>query len=119
MCLPRIHRQFLQTSQEQRQKLIDIFIKEIYLYDDKIVFIFNHKDGTKTIKLVKIEGSDLCVNGAPKKPESGIQAVFMRMNRLESFSTQADRNIITPFYEIMLQNKLTFFFFHAAPQPSS
>ena len=53
------------TNQEQRQKLIDIFVNAIYLYDDKIVFTFNYKDGTKTITLDEIEGSDLCTSGAP------------------------------------------------------
>jgi len=30
---------------EQRQILIDTFVNAIYLYDDKIVFTFNFKDG--------------------------------------------------------------------------
>ena len=53
------------TNHEQRQKLIDIFVNTIYLYDDKIVFTFNYKDGTKTFTLAEIEGSDLYVSGAP------------------------------------------------------
>ncbi|MEM5771043.1 MAG: recombinase family protein, partial [Bacillota bacterium] len=54
------------TNHEQRQKLIDIFVNAIYLYDDKIVFTFNYKDGTKTITTADIEGSDLCTGGAPQ-----------------------------------------------------
>lgn len=54
------------TNHEQRQKLVDIFVNAIYLYDDKIVFTFNYKDGTKTISLVEIQGSDLCASGAPE-----------------------------------------------------
>lgn len=52
------------TNQEQRQKLIDIFVNAICLYDDKIVFTFNYKDGTKTVTLAEIEGSDLCASSA-------------------------------------------------------
>lgn len=58
------------TNQEQRQKLIDIFVNAIYLYDDKIVFTFNYKDGTKTITMADIEGSDLCASGAPNRTRS-------------------------------------------------
>ena len=47
------------SNQEQRQRLIDIFVNAIYLYNDKIVFTFNYKDGTKTVSLKDIESSDL------------------------------------------------------------
>ena len=53
------------TNHNQRQKLVDIFVNAIYLYDDKIVFTFNYKDGTMTITLDEVEGSDLCMSGAP------------------------------------------------------
>jgi len=52
------------TNQEQRQRLIDIFVNAIYLYDDKIVFTFNYKEGSKTVSLKDIEGSDLAREGA-------------------------------------------------------
>jgi len=53
------------SNQEQRQRLIDIFVNAIYLYDDKVVFTFNYKDGTKTVSLKEIESSDLTRLGAP------------------------------------------------------
>ena len=53
------------ANQEQRQRLIDVFINAIYLYDDKIVFTFNYKDGSKTVSLKDIQGSDLIGAGAP------------------------------------------------------
>ena len=53
------------SNQEQRQWLIDIFVNSVYLYDDRIVFTFNYKDGTKTVSLKDIEGSDLARLGAP------------------------------------------------------
>ena len=42
------------TNQEQRQRLIDVFVNAIYLYDDKLVFVFNYKEGTKTVSLKDI-----------------------------------------------------------------
>lgn len=58
------------TTKEGKQRLIDSFINCIYLYDDKITFIFNYKDGTKTVDFIDIEtaqnGSDLKLDSAPK-----------------------------------------------------
>ena len=38
-------------SQEQKQRLIDIFVNSVYVYDDKIVVLFNYKDGEKCIRI--------------------------------------------------------------------
>ena len=58
------------TKLEHRKRLIDSFVNAIYLYDDKIVFTFNYKDGSKTITMEEIESSalssDLTSLGAPK-----------------------------------------------------
>ena len=59
------------TIREQRQRLIDMFVNSVYVYDDHAVITFNYKDGTKTISLKEIEGSGLgsslsCL-GAPSK----------------------------------------------------
>ena len=40
---------------ESRKRLIDTFVNSIYLYDDKIVFAFNYKDGTKSVTLSELE----------------------------------------------------------------
>ena len=45
------------TVLEQRQRLIDIFVNSIYIYDDHAVITFNHKDGTKTVSLKEIEST--------------------------------------------------------------
>lgn len=50
------------TVYEQKQRLVDSFINSIFLYDDKIVFTFNYKDGIKTVSLDEIESSDLCAS---------------------------------------------------------
>jgi hypothetical protein len=55
------------TKQDQCQRLIDTFVNAIYLYDDKIVLTFNYKDGSKTLSLKDIEGSDLFRNALPER----------------------------------------------------
>ena len=59
-------RKFDVTKREQRQRLIDSFVNAVYLYEDKIILTFNYKDGSKTITLAEVEGSDLSVLGAPE-----------------------------------------------------
>lgn len=58
------------TNLKHKKRLIDSFINAIYLFDDRIIFTFNYKDGSKTITFDEIENSDLCSNltllGAPK-----------------------------------------------------
>lgn len=48
-----------------RQRLIDSFINAIFIYDDKVIFTFNYKDGSKTVSMADIKGSDLKGFGAP------------------------------------------------------
>ena len=56
---------------EHRRRLIDSFINAVFLYDDRIAFAFNYKDGTRTITLEELEnsalGSDLTALAAPQK----------------------------------------------------
>ena len=42
-----------------RKKIVDIFVNSVYLYDDKVVLLYNYKDGTKTVSLAELESSDL------------------------------------------------------------
>lgn len=44
---------------EHRRRLIDNFVNAIFVYDDRITFTFNYKDGTKTITFAELEESDL------------------------------------------------------------
>ena len=63
------------AKKKHKQLLIDMFVNRIYLYDDKLVITFNHKDGTEIITLNDIEtaltdakvGSDLVSFGVPNK----------------------------------------------------
>lgn len=59
------------SKPDQRQRLIDSFVNAVYVYDDKIVLTFNYRDGTETITLQDIEGSDL--GGSPPPTETDIQ----------------------------------------------
>lgn len=62
------------SKQSHSQRLIDTFVNRIYLYDDKLIITFNHKDGAQTITLGDIEtalaekenGSDLVSSAVPK-----------------------------------------------------
>ena len=55
---------------EHRRRLIDSFVNAIFLYDERITFTFNYKDGSKTITFNKVEklglGSDINAIAAPK-----------------------------------------------------
>lgn len=54
---------------EHRRRLIDSFVNAIFVYDDRITFTFNYKDGTKTITFAELEesglGSDINALAAP------------------------------------------------------
>ena len=79
-------RKFDVTKREQRQRLTDSFVNVVYLYEDKIILTFNYKDGSKTITLEEVEGSDLSVLGAVDKIlrigfcESGFEVFLFAAN---------------------------------------
>lgn len=56
---------------EHRRRLIDSFVNAVFLYDDRITFTFNYKDGSKTITFAELEksglGSDISALAAPKR----------------------------------------------------
>ena len=60
-------------QQAHRQRLSASCVNRIYLYDDKLIITFNHKDGAQTITLNDIEtafaeqehGSDLVSSAVP------------------------------------------------------
>ena len=57
---------------EYQRQIIDTFINAIYVYDDKLVFTYNFKDGTETVPLKAVEdafGSDL-TQVAPPDPRN-------------------------------------------------
>ena len=63
---------------QYQKQIIDMFINFIYVFDDKLVFTYNFKDGTETITLAEIQadfGSDL-TQVAP--PQNGRKRMVMR-----------------------------------------
>ena len=68
------------TTKEGKQRLIEGFINAIYVYDDKITFAFNFKDGTRTVMLSELtdgkNNSDLKCQGAPRKRTGRLPVLF-------------------------------------------
>ncbi|MFR8282380.1 MAG: hypothetical protein ACLU9R_00250 [Faecalibacterium sp.] len=75
-----------------RETLINTFVNAVYLYDEKVLIIFNYKDGTKTITFDEIaakdapegNGSDLGCFAPPKTStyESTLRFLFCYKARL-------------------------------------
>ena len=69
---------------QYQKQIIDTFINSIYVFDDKLVFTYNFKDGTDTITLAEIQaafGSDLTQVSPPgyrnpDVPDYGMVRVF-------------------------------------------
>jgi len=64
-------RKFDITKTEHRRRLVDSFINAVFLYDDRIVIVFNYKNSAKTTSLEDVHaspiGSDLTTGTAPTK----------------------------------------------------
>ncbi len=57
-------------SVDYQRQISDIFVNSIRLYDDKVIFTYNYKDGTETIPLADIEtalGSDFGDGSPPRR----------------------------------------------------
>ena len=60
-------------SKEYQRQIIDIFLNSIYVFDDKLVFTYNYKNGTQTVTLADVSaafGSDLQSQSPPNKSSS-------------------------------------------------
>ena len=62
-------------KKEHKQRLIDIFVNAVYLYDDKLVIAFNYKEATKTVSLKEVNGSIIECAGVPTKNEEMASAI--------------------------------------------
>lgn len=63
---------------QYQKQIIDTFINSIYVFDDKLVFTYNFKDGTETITLAEIQaafGSDLTQVAPPYQMQSKPDAI--------------------------------------------
>lgn len=90
---------------QYQKQIIDTFINSIYVFDDKLAFTYNFKDGTETITLAEIQaafGSDLTQVAPPlKAPESlRIQALAFFVATL--FATFFKSNYQISLYSLLL-----------------
>jgi hypothetical protein len=69
-------------SVDYQRQIIDIFVNSIRLYDDKIIFTYNYKDGTETIPLADIEaalGSDIS-GGSPPQEKVATKVILLLLS---------------------------------------
>ena len=70
----------------QRQ-IIDIFLNSIYVFDDKLVFTYNYKNGSQTVSLSDVFaafGSDSRSRTPPERPETSVSGLFIFVLSLPS-----------------------------------
>ena len=81
------------TKPEQRQRLIDSFVNAVYVYDDKIILTFNYQDGTETITLDNINGSDLEAGCPPDQTACSVGISGFSFDRSRIYMTMPLREI--------------------------
>ena len=59
------------TKEHDREILIDNFVNCIFLFDDRIIFVFNHQADYETVNLQDLECSDINDITAPKHKPHG------------------------------------------------
>ena len=62
---------------KHRKRLVDSFVNSVVLYDDRIEFFFNYKDGAKTLTLDELSKSSDLLNSAP--PNSSLGRKLLRL----------------------------------------
>jgi len=58
--------------------LVDGLVNAIVVHDDKILVTYNYKEGTETIPLSELDGSDLGLVGEPLKTR--LNTTFRRVS---------------------------------------
>ena len=86
LWLKQIQAMRLETK-EHKQRLIDIFVNAVYLYDDKLVITFNYKEATKTVSLKEVNGSIIECSGAPKNRQVFTCRFFLSYRKMISNPT--------------------------------
>ena len=64
------------SDQSQKQKIIDIFVNSVYVYDDRVVIFFNYKDGERCV--------DFSVLSDSENPEGAISSNEKKTNTHEN-----------------------------------
>lgn len=77
------------SNKEYQRQIIDIFLNSIYVFDDRLVFTYNYKNGTQTVSLADVSaafGSDLKSCTPPKKHRNfdtmGIKVAVLLQKRM-------------------------------------
>ena len=98
---------------QYQKQIIDTFINSIYVFDDKLVFTYNFKDGTETITLAEIQaafGSDL-TQVAPPKARLTVSVSLLLCGGV-SFAGQDGRGTVSPGVttasEVLCMNRILF-----------
>ena len=60
------------TNEEQKQRLIDIFINSVYVYDDRLLVFLNYKDGERCITFDEVE----CIKKAQAIAEEAFEYIL-------------------------------------------
>ena len=79
-----------------RKEIIDIFVNSVYVYDDKIVFTYNYKDGTETLTLQEIESalcSDLTSFSPPKEKDHPTGGLFLWVENKQRTRTHLNATV--------------------------
>ena len=61
------------TNREQRQRLVDIFINSVFVFDEHLAITFNYKNDTKTVSLQEIEATGLGSDNTSLVPVVGLE----------------------------------------------
>ncbi len=48
----------------ERQRLIDNFVNAVYVFDDRLVFVFNYTESKKTVSLAEIQQGETSIQGS-------------------------------------------------------
>ena len=67
-------------NKEYQRQIIDIFLNSIYVFDDRLVFTYNYKNGTQTVTMADIFaafGSDLNSCTPPKNNHNPVSRLWL------------------------------------------
>ena len=62
-------RTYTPTKIEHKRALIDTFVHAVYLFDDKMLIVFNCKGEKRSITFDDINGADISKCGEPKRKQ--------------------------------------------------
>jgi hypothetical protein len=64
------------TNREQRQRLVDIFVNSVFVFDEHLAITFNYKNDTKTVSLQEIEATGLGSDNTSLVPVVGLHFII-------------------------------------------